>query len=340
MSEDIKSKALETQSLIDYQKDSVVSKEIIKKELGAVTVFAFDKGQGLSEHSAPFDAMVQIIDGEAEITISGVKHTVKAGEMIIMPADEPHALQAVNCPYKMILTMIFITIAFIFGMSTKVSALETRTIQLGETRVMTLNYMIASDNVYCIAHSKNLLGLEPAFQAIGYVDIKGDHAEGVTSSGQWLERNSPENAVLASILAGNLQKGYGKLINGQPYYYETQRALYGFWNKWVGSVGGQYGFMADSSNENIFNQVSNAQTLINQAKADAAKKDYEVRIYLLHTNSPANPQELILVERKSIPDDSDEPQPGQTTTTGYINISGYVWEDIANSKNNTNYGSY
>ena len=106
MSEDIKSKALETQSLIDYQKDSVVSKEIIKKELGTVTVFAFDKGQGLSEHSAPFDAMVQIIDGEAEITISGVKHTVKTGEMIIMPADEPHALQAVNCPYKMILTMI------------------------------------------------------------------------------------------------------------------------------------------------------------------------------------------------------------------------------------------
>lgn len=106
MSEDIKSKALETQSLIDYQKDSVVSKEIIKKELGTVTVFAFDKGQGLSEHSAPFDAMVQIIDGEAEITISGIKHTVKAGEMIIMPADEPHALQAVNCPYKMILTMI------------------------------------------------------------------------------------------------------------------------------------------------------------------------------------------------------------------------------------------
>ena len=106
MSEDIKSKALETQSLIDYQKDSVVSKEIIKKELGTVTVFAFDKGQGLSEHSAPFDAMVQIIDGEAEITISGVKHTVKAGEMMIMPADEPHALQAVNCPYKMILTMI------------------------------------------------------------------------------------------------------------------------------------------------------------------------------------------------------------------------------------------
>lgn len=60
----------------------------------------------MSEHSAPFDAMVQVIDGEAEITISGVKHAVKAGEIIIMPANEPHALQAVNGPYKMILTMI------------------------------------------------------------------------------------------------------------------------------------------------------------------------------------------------------------------------------------------
>ena len=106
MNEDIKAKALETQLLLDYQKDSVVSREIIKKELGTVTVFAFDQGQGLSEHSAPFDAMVQIIDGEAEITISGVKNTVKKGEIIIMPANEPHALQAVNSPYKMILTMI------------------------------------------------------------------------------------------------------------------------------------------------------------------------------------------------------------------------------------------
>lgn len=106
MSEDLKAKPLDIQFLLDYQKDSVVSREVIKKELGTVTFFAFDKGQGLSEHSAPFDAMVQVIDGEAEITISGVKHTVKAGEIIIMPANEPHALQAENSPYKMILTMI------------------------------------------------------------------------------------------------------------------------------------------------------------------------------------------------------------------------------------------
>ncbi|MCR5026728.1 MAG: cupin domain-containing protein [Methanobrevibacter sp.] len=106
MSEDIMAKALDIQELIEYQEDSVVSREVIKKELGTVTFFAFDKGQGLSEHSAPFDAMVQIIDGEAEITISGVNNTVRAGEIIIMPANEPHALQAVNGPYKMILTMI------------------------------------------------------------------------------------------------------------------------------------------------------------------------------------------------------------------------------------------
>ena len=106
MSEELKAKALEIENLVNYEKDSVVSREVIKKELGTVTFFAFDQGQGLSEHSAHFDAMVQIIDGEAEITISGVKNTVKKGEIIIMPANEPHALQAVNSPYKMILTMI------------------------------------------------------------------------------------------------------------------------------------------------------------------------------------------------------------------------------------------
>lgn len=104
--DDLKSKSINTESLIEYQKDSVVSREIIKKDIGTVTIFAFDKGQGLSEHSAPFDAMVQIVDGEAEITIGGELNIVSKGEMIIMPGNVPHALQAVNKPYKMILTMI------------------------------------------------------------------------------------------------------------------------------------------------------------------------------------------------------------------------------------------
>ena len=91
--------------LIDYQNESVVSREIIRRETGTVTLFAFDRGQGLSEHTAPFDAMVQVIDGEAEVTISGEKHRLVAGEMIIMPAEKPHAVMAVK-PFKMLLTMI------------------------------------------------------------------------------------------------------------------------------------------------------------------------------------------------------------------------------------------
>jgi quercetin dioxygenase-like cupin family protein len=97
------SSALE--GMIDYQDLSVVSKEIIKKDTGTVTLFAFSKGQGLSEHTAPFDAMVTVLDGEAEISIDGKPIPVKAGEMIIMPANIPHALKAVE-RFKMMLVMI------------------------------------------------------------------------------------------------------------------------------------------------------------------------------------------------------------------------------------------
>ncbi len=91
--------------MIDYQNGAVVSKEIIKKQTGTVTLFAFDRGQGLSEHTAPFDALVYILDGEAVITIAGTPHTVTSGGMIIMPANKPHALQAVK-KFKMLLVMI------------------------------------------------------------------------------------------------------------------------------------------------------------------------------------------------------------------------------------------
>lgn len=97
--------ATNIKGLVNYQAGSVVSREIVRKDTGTVTIFAFDKGQGLSEHTAPFDALVQIIDGEAEIVISGTPHTVKAGELILMPAGKPHALKAIE-QFKMILTMI------------------------------------------------------------------------------------------------------------------------------------------------------------------------------------------------------------------------------------------
>jgi quercetin dioxygenase-like cupin family protein len=93
------------ETAVKYQKNSVVSQEILKKTTGTVTLFAFDKGQGLSEHVAPFDALVCVLDGKAEIIVAGKRHNVREGEYIIMPAGKPHALQAKE-RFKMMLTMI------------------------------------------------------------------------------------------------------------------------------------------------------------------------------------------------------------------------------------------
>ncbi len=91
--------------LVDYQEGSIVSKTIIDKSTGTLTLFAFEKGQGLSEHTAPFDALVYLFDGEAEVTISGESLHVKQGEIVILPANQPHALRAVR-RFKMMLAMI------------------------------------------------------------------------------------------------------------------------------------------------------------------------------------------------------------------------------------------
>jgi quercetin dioxygenase-like cupin family protein len=91
--------------LVSYQEGSVVSRIIVKRETGNVTLFAFDAGQELSEHTAPFDALVQVLEGEAAITVAGQPYRVRTGEMILMPARQPHALQAVS-RFKMLLTMI------------------------------------------------------------------------------------------------------------------------------------------------------------------------------------------------------------------------------------------
>ncbi len=91
--------------LVEYQEGSVVSRTILDKKTGTVTLFAFDRGQGLSEHTAPFDALVHLLDGEVEIVISGKSLRLKEGEMVIMPASQPHALRASE-KFKMILTMI------------------------------------------------------------------------------------------------------------------------------------------------------------------------------------------------------------------------------------------
>jgi quercetin dioxygenase-like cupin family protein len=105
LDEKMKEKVLNSKDLIEYQEDSIVSRMLINKDVGSVTFFAFDEKQKLSEHTAPFDALVQVLDGEAEISISDKRYSLKQGDFIIMPANKPHAVKAIK-KFKMILTMI------------------------------------------------------------------------------------------------------------------------------------------------------------------------------------------------------------------------------------------
>lgn len=100
-----KASVVKLAELAGYEKGAIVSKEIIRKDTGTVTVFSFAKGEGLSEHTAPFDALVYILDGRAQISISGKQHLLKKGELIVMPAAKPHALKAIN-KFKMLLVMV------------------------------------------------------------------------------------------------------------------------------------------------------------------------------------------------------------------------------------------
>ena len=102
---DIKEKVFTYKDLVDYQSNTIVSSQILDYESGSVTVFAFDAGQRLSEHTAPYDALVQVVDGQGQFTIQGNEYTVSAGQVLIMPAKKPHAVQAEE-QFKMVLTMI------------------------------------------------------------------------------------------------------------------------------------------------------------------------------------------------------------------------------------------
>ncbi len=101
----MKAIAINLVDLLGYQKDSIVSREVINKKTGTVTLFAFDQGQGLSEHTAPFDAAIYVLDGQVWVNISSKPHIVKKGQMIIMPANKPHSLKAIR-KFKMLLVMI------------------------------------------------------------------------------------------------------------------------------------------------------------------------------------------------------------------------------------------
>jgi quercetin dioxygenase-like cupin family protein len=104
--ENIKGKPLNLKNEITYADGAVISKTLLKKETGNITLFSFDQGQGLSEHTSPFDAVVQVVEGEGAFIIDGEMQLVKEGEMIIMPANIPHDVQAAEQPFKMLLTMI------------------------------------------------------------------------------------------------------------------------------------------------------------------------------------------------------------------------------------------
>ena len=96
---------LDLESLLDYQEGAVVSRMLLNKKVGTVTLFSFDKGEGLSEHTAPFDALVYVLEGKVEIIISKKPYVLKKGQMITMPANEPHALKALE-QFKMMLIMV------------------------------------------------------------------------------------------------------------------------------------------------------------------------------------------------------------------------------------------
>ena len=104
--DELKGKPLDLKTLVSYSDGAVISRTLLKKETGNITLFSFDTGQGLSEHTSPFDAVVQVVEGEGTFVIAGESQTLQAGEMMIMPANIPHDVQAANSPFKMLLTMI------------------------------------------------------------------------------------------------------------------------------------------------------------------------------------------------------------------------------------------
>lgn len=104
--EGLNGNVLDLKTLVDYSDGAVVSRTLLQKETGNITLFSFDKGQGLSEHTSPFDAVVEVVDGAGTFIIDGEPKTVRAGEMIIMPANVPHDVQAAEAPFKMLLIMI------------------------------------------------------------------------------------------------------------------------------------------------------------------------------------------------------------------------------------------
>lgn len=227
---------------------------------------------------------------------------------------------------KSIIMILIITCAIILGMTNKAAAANhesTNNLTKGSTKSIGYNTMANADNIYCVAHGRALKEVK-TYTVRSWLEIEGNK---VTSSSTGKTSESASNGTLAAILGGALTQGYGSEGNYNP----AQKALYGFWNDWVKDSGSLYGCVTYPNNTSISNQAT--ARYIAQAKAAAKINSYHVKIYYLSCGAEGW-QQLILVEPlKNTP--PNEPKPGQTETTGYINVSGYVWEDVANSKDNT-----
>ena len=231
---------------------------------------------------------------------------------------------------KKYILMIIITMAtLILFTNTKALATDFKDIG-GETISIGMSTMTATDDIYCIAHSKGLFRAN--FETIAIAEITGSNAKFTYKDKngeiQTKEVNNSANAIMASILGGKLEKGYGSYNSdsGESSYNEAQEALYGYWNTWVSIVGSDFGFQKDSSNDSYKDTKS-----LQKAKNDAVTNSYKVTIYLLKQKGATNYQELIGVKVGEVPTEPG-PEPSQTEVTGYININGYVWEDVANTK--------
>ena len=233
---------------------------------------------------------------------------------------------------KSLLMIIIITFAVILGMNNKAFALtheSTKDLNVNSKKTIGYSTMAGADNIYCVAHGQ-ALGVPVQYTVKSWIEIKGQKIVDSSRGNKVKTDDCQANATLAAILGGALQQGYGKVDN----YNAAQQALYGFWNKWCNKVGEKYGCSKYGANENQFANTSlegSVDRFINQAIAASKKNEYHVKIYYLDSGLTSW-QKLILVEPyENTP--PDEPEPGQTEVEGKVNISGYVWEDIANSKN-------
>lgn len=243
---------------------------------------------------------------------------------------------------KFLLMIMFITITIIISVSNKSFAanIDTESLKAGKTLGIGYQQVKDAKNAYCVSHGKELHsqgedGSKPDYKVSCWVEIKGDK---VIASSNGKTCTNSNNATLAAILGGALTEGYGYYEENGSGFNAAQLTVWYFWNTWYDSVGYRWGFAKYSGNSDFSDmpavKKSDVAMYLAQAKAAAKKTDYHVTIYGLTSLEGTSWQRLIVVDKDSTTT-SETPDPGKTEVIGNVNISGYVWEDVANSKNNS-----